>query len=452
MRSALPRILPPPKALSKSAFACLTAALLLLASNAASQAFHTRRPNNYARTDDHNAVTRLNERLASGALQLDTEDTSTHGRLRALLKALQVPESSQTLVFSKTSLQRHRISPQNPRALYFNQDVYVGWIPGAASIEVVVGDPKLGLAFYSLPQDTLRPARLTRNDSCLRCHAASRTHDEPGLLLRSVFPDLAGDPIPSAGEADMNFRSPIDERWGGWLVTGQFDGEHRGNNTATRDADGKWTVAARPARDLHTFAKDFDADRYLRPTSDIGALLALEQQVTVHNLLVRATHQMRYLLDKDRVLNALLDDAEHGNDDMRASTQRIADTLAKEIAATLLLDGEATLDKHQAKSDAEFARDFAAMWPTDADGVQLGELDLAKRTFALPMSPMIHSQAFQRLPTELRRRVFIRLQVAIERGVPPGSVQMDRATRSLLASHLRKTITDWPPPRVRRHQ
>ena len=452
MLLALLRALPPLIAWPKSAIVCLTAAVLLLASNASTQAFHTRRPNNYSRTDDSNVATRLNARLANGELQLDSESKSSRGRLRALLKALQVPESSQTLVFSKTSLQRHRVSPQNPRALYFNKDVYVGWIPGAASIEVTVGDPKLGLAFYSLPQDLKQPARLKRNDSCLRCHATSRTHDEPGLLLRSVFPDLAGDPITSAGEADMDFRSPIEERWGGWLVTGQFEGEHRGNNTATRNSEGKWAVKPRPARDLHAFGKDFEANRYLRPTSDIGALLALEQQVTVHNLLVRATHQMRYLLDKDRIVNELLGDTESGDDAMRPSTKRIADALAKEITATLLLDGEPALTKHRAKSDAAFARDFAAMWPKDADGVQLGELDLAERTFVIPMSPMIHSQAFQRLPVELRSRVLAQLHVAIERGVPPGSVQMERETRTTLASHLRKTITDWPPKRERRHQ
>tara|TARA_R110002072_G_scaffold139249_3_gene282780 strand:- start:61947 stop:63365 length:1419 start_codon:yes stop_codon:yes gene_type:complete len=433
-------------------FTCLTPALLLLASSTVAQAFHQRRPNNYSRTTADNAATKLNKRLAKGELQLDSEAKTSRGRLRALLEALEVPASSQTLVFSKTSLQRHRVSPQNPRALYFNEDVYVGWIPGAASIEVIVGDPELGLAFYSMPQDANQPARLTRDDGCLSCHATSRTQDEPGLVLRSVFPDLAGDPIPSAGETDMNFRSPIEERWGGWLVTGQFEGAHRGNNTATRNSEGKWVVTPKPARDLHAFAKDFGADRYLRPTSDIGALLALEQQATVHNLLVRATHQMRYLLDKDRVLNDLLGETQSNEHGMRASTQRIADTLAKEIAATLLLDGEAPLAQHRAASNAEFARDFAAMWPKDSDGVQLGELDVSKRTFVLPMSPMIHSKAFQRLPTELRSRVFARLQVAIERGVPPGNVQLDRATRAILAKHLRDTMTDWPPPRVRRNQ
>jgi hypothetical protein len=425
----------------------LLVALLLVADRTCAQAFHQRRPNYYTQAVDDNAVTQLDQRLASGELKLGVEADSARGRLRALLAALQVPESSQTLVFSKTSLQRHRISPQNPRALYFNEDVYVGWIPGAASLEIAVGDDRLGLAFYSLPQDPSLPARFTRDDSCLRCHASSRTQDEPGLLLRSVFADQAGDPIPSAGESDMNFRSPLAERWGGWLVTGQFAGTHRGNNTAVKNELGRWQVEPRPAKDLHTFASDFDAGRYPRATSDIGALLALEQQVTVHNLLIRAAHQVRYLIAKDTVVNDLLN-----TEGSRTSTQRIAEALAKEIAAALLLDGEATLVGHQARSNPEFAQQFAAQWPKDDQGTRLGQLDLSQRTFALPLSPMIHSKAFHRLPEKLRQLVFQRLQVAIERGVPPGNVQLDKATRTVLEHHLRDTIADWPDPRPRRHQ
>ncbi len=434
----------------------ISIALLATAACVHAQAFHQRQPNVYSQTTGHNAATALNQRLANGEVQLEWQPT--RGRLRALLKALAVPASSQTLVFSKTSLQRHRVSPKNPRALYFNDDVYIGWIPGAASLEVIVGDAKLGLAFYSLPQNPNEPARLTRDDTCLRCHATSRTFDEPGLLLRSVFPDDDGDPIPSAGETNMDFRSPIAERWGGWLVTGQFEGEHRGNATATREGNGQWRVAPRPAKDLLTFRGDFDPSRYLRKTSDIGALLALEQQATVHNLLVRASHQMRYLLDKDRVMREVLEPerpAQKGQPQelqLSESTIRIAGTLANEITAALLLDGEAPLAPHRAKSDPDFARDYAALWTKQLSDVQLGILELSQRTFTLPLSPMIHSKAFQRLPDQLRQRVLLRMQVAIERGVPPGNIRMDRDTRGILTKHLQATAPEWPKPRIRRHQ
>jgi hypothetical protein len=424
----------------------VTAAILVCATDIGAQAFHQRSPNNYKRTVARNDATKLNDRLIAGEIELVAEDGSARGRLRGLLAALKVPESSQTLVFSKTSLQRHRVSPKNPRALYFNDDIYIGWIPGAASLEVIVGDEELGLAFYTMPQDPSVPARLIRDDSCLSCHAGSRTFEEPGLLLRSVFPDEDGEPIAGAGETDMNFRSPIAERWGGWIVTGQIEAPHRGNDVAYRSGDGLWRVDSRPAKDLNTFASDFPADRYLRATSDIGALLVLEQQAAIHSLLVRAMHQVRYLENKDRILAGMLDskDARGGTSD---STQRIIDELAVKITRAILLDGEVSLREHDVVSDAEFARDYAAMWPASLDGRQLGQVDLIDGLFTLPMSPMIQSRAFLRLPDVLRHRVLARLQVAVERGVPPGNVRIDLKTRRLLESHLRETTVDWPAPR-----
>ncbi|MFN3244204.1 MAG: hypothetical protein ACE37K_22045 [Planctomycetota bacterium] len=412
----------------------------LCAAPLAGQAFHKRSPNTYRRTEDDNAATRLDARLADGSVELPSQ--GRRGRLLALLRALEIPVESQTLVFSKTSLQRHRISPANPRALYFNSDAYVGWIPGAASLEVAVGDDRLGVAFYTLTQDPAQRPRLVRDDTCLRCHASTRTHDEPGLLLRSVFPDEVGDPIVDAGEADMDFRQPIADRWGGWLVTGTFVGTHRGNGIAEDDGRGGYLVASKPAADLTALADAFGfaADTYPVATSDIGALLALEQQAAIHNLMVRASLQTRYLLDKDRVVNEILD--EQG---MRAQTRRIVDDLARQLAAALLLDGEADLSPHACAPEPGFARAFAARWPRSGDDIGLGTLDLHRRTFTLPLSPMVHAPAFGRMPDELRRRVLQRLQVAIVRGVPPGDVRLTRDERSTLDAHLRATLPGWPP-------
>lgn len=410
----------------------------LCAAPLAGQAFHKRPPNTYRRTHDDNAATRLDARLADGSLELPS--AGRRGRLLALLAALEIPVSSQTLVFSKTSLQRHRISPHNPRALYFNGDAYVGWIPGAAALEIAVGDGRLGMAFYTLPQDPAEPPRLVRDDSCLRCHASTRTREEPGLLLRSVFPDEDGDPIVDAGSADMDFRQPIADRWGGWLVTGAFEGAHRGNGITEDDGRGGYRVTPRPASDLAAFASDFAVGTYPVATSDIGALLALEQQVTIHNLMIRASLQTRYLLEKDRMLNEMLD--ERG---MRTQTERIVDDLAKQLAAALLLDGEADLRPHRSAPDPRFADAFAQLWPRSGSGTRLGELDLTRRTFRLPLSPMVHAPAFGRMPQELRTRVLQRLQIAIVRGVPPGSVRLTRDERRTLDAHLRTSLVGWPP-------
>ena len=82
-------------------------------------------PIEYSRSTPVNCITKLQSRIDAGALQLDYSEQ--FGFLPALLKALEVPIESQMLVFSKTSLQRHRISPRTPRAIYFNDDVYIGY-------------------------------------------------------------------------------------------------------------------------------------------------------------------------------------------------------------------------------------------------------------------------------------------------------------------------------------
>lgn len=412
-----------------------------LAQGIAGQGYHQRHPNDYAATADDNAITALNRRLANGEVVLASAGKS--GRLRALLEALDIPLASQTLVFSKTSLQRHRISPQNPRAIYFGLDAYVGWTPGAAALEVAAGDPRLGLVFYTLAQDAAEPAVLRRDDSCLSCHATSRTHDEPGLLLRSVFPDERGDPISSAGEVDVTHETPIAERWGGWFVTGSFVLPHRGNGIAHRGGDGTWHVPPRPARDLNAFAAEFPVADYPANTSDIGALMTLEHQVTVHNLLIQSALHARWLLANDEALNRSL-----GESGPRASTARILDGLARKIAATLLLANEAPLDGLSATEvastpDAIGTAAVPAHGPSGADGLRLGQLDLRARLFTLPLSPCIHSPAFASLPQPLHQRVLQRLRLILARGRMPGGVTVSPTERAALHQHLAATVPGY---------
>ena len=67
----------------------------------------------YSDTEPENALTRLASDLAAGARI--TKETSLD-RLRLVLKELKVPESSQILVFSKTSLQNPLIQLVEVRA------------------------------------------------------------------------------------------------------------------------------------------------------------------------------------------------------------------------------------------------------------------------------------------------------------------------------------------------
>ena len=80
-------------------------------------------------------IAKLGRQLKSGDATLKRGEK--HGYLKSLLKTLDVPIESQLLVFSKTALNQKLIGPTNPRAIYFNDDVYIAWVPGAWEIPVI---------------------------------------------------------------------------------------------------------------------------------------------------------------------------------------------------------------------------------------------------------------------------------------------------------------------------
>src|SRR5262245_30827416 len=162
-------------------------------------------------------VAALNRRIQDGQLQL-TSDGQT-GYLRAVLNALNIPIESQTLVFSETSLQSDFISQAKPRALYFNDTTAVGWVQGADTLEVAGLDPQQGVNFYQLDQTPTTNAHFGRSQRCLECHIANTTQNVPGLLLMSMLP-MTDDPNEYAVGWAVDHKTPIEDRWGGWFVTG----------------------------------------------------------------------------------------------------------------------------------------------------------------------------------------------------------------------------------------
>ena len=174
--------------------------------------------------------TRFKTELEAGRVTL--EGASEKEFLVSLLRALDVPLSSQMLVFSTTSLQLRLISPSNPRALFFNEDVYIGYIPGGR-IEVVSLDPSAGGIFYIL--DIPRrgePVRIERSTRCMNCHAGEQTGDLPGLVAKSVVPGLSGGSLVSFRQEQTGHAIPFSERFGGWYVTGRHAiAEHLGKRS-----------------------------------------------------------------------------------------------------------------------------------------------------------------------------------------------------------------------------
>jgi hypothetical protein len=413
--------------------------LLLLAAPAAAADFD-RPPIDYAKAPADNPVARLQRRVARGEAKLAFEDGT--GYLRSLLRELDVPAASQVLVFSKTSLQRDRIGPRTPRAIYFNDDVYVGFCLRGEVHEVSAADPNLGTVFYTLDQEPAATPRFVRQtDNCLTCHASSLTRGFPGHLVRSVHPDRRGDPILSAGTFRTDHSSPLAERWGGWYVTGTSGRQgHLGNRVcADRDAAGR---ADNPdGVNVTDLRGRFNLGNYLTPHSDLVALMVLEHQAEGHNRIARAALDGRMALHYQAELSkAMGEPAGTRYDSVTSRIRSAGDDLVK----YLLFADEAKLTDPVAGTSG-FAAEFAGRGPRDRRGRSLREFDLATRLFRYRCSYLVYTAAFDGLPGEVREYVLRKLyDVLTGAEAGPAFAHLPAAERAAILDILRDTKPNLP--------
>jgi hypothetical protein len=373
-------------------------------------------------------VVRLNERVEKGEIQL-AFDAAPRGYLPAVLKALDVPVSSQTLVFSENSLQRAHISKATPRAIYFNDTVAIGWAKGADTVEATVFDRTQGVHFYSIPQQRQeKPAFVRRDGDCLQCHLLPQTHGVPGLLTMSVLP-LSDNQNEYAQGWPMDHRTPIEDRWGGWYVTGkQVPVKHLGNVPVLHVP--RSYVRAETAPKLATGTDAFDTAAYLTPHSDIAALMVLNHQTHATNLLIRLGWQARIV-------------ASGGSQKPAVSPQDVHDT-AIELADYMLFADEAALPSPIAGTSG-FANDFAGRGPRDAKGRSLRQLDLTRRLLRYPCSYMIYSDAFDALPQQAKSLVYERLWEVLSGAAKDWDYsKLSADDRRAIIEILRETRTGLP--------
>ncbi|MFO0896467.1 MAG: hypothetical protein U0836_03460 [Pirellulales bacterium] len=419
-------------------FAACVVCLLIGQSSAWSQLVDLDRPPlEYSTATPDDAVTPLIGKLRAGKISLEHDDD--HGYLRSILTQLDVPVSSQVLVFSRTSLQRSRISPKTPRAIYFNDDVSVGFCLRGDVLEISAADPHLGTAFYTVDQDSAHGGAITRQtETCLQCHGASATQGLPGHLLRSVFPDAAGEPLFSRGTKRVDHTTPFADRWGGWYVTGRSGQQtHQGNKVFGRQAE--------PAQGVGTNVVDlapyFTVANYLSPHSDLVALMVLEHQTEGHNRLVRANLLTRFALHEQTELNKALGRPE---DEALESITRRIDVACEPLVKYLVFCEEARLECGLEGSSA-FAAEFAARAPFDARGRSLREFDLQARLFRYPLSYLVYTRAFDGLPTAAKQRVYQRLwEVLTGRDQSPPFAHLSADGRQAALEILRDTKVGLP--------
>ncbi len=371
----------------------------------------------YLNAEVHDPVAQLAAAVDSRAVKLEFD--SSHGYLRSVLQALDIPISSQTLVFSKTSLQLQRISPRRPRALYFNDEVYVGWCQQGDVLEFASTDPWQGATFYTLKQSPTETPRFVRDrGQCLTCHASARTQGVPGYLVRSVFPDSRGQPILGSGTFTTDHKSTFEERWGGWYVTGRHGAmRHMGNQTFSEE-DRQHNLELGANRE--TLDGIVSTTPYLSPHSDIVALMVLEHQTQVHNALVAANYETREALHQSFQMNELL---ERGKGHVSDLAKRRIDHVAERLVGYLLMCNEFPLTAPVSGS-SRFADEFMARSKHDSPlnraqeanspSRSLRELDLQTRLFRYPCSFLVYSPSFDRLPEEVRLRVIRRMLEVLE--------------------------------------
>jgi hypothetical protein len=426
---------------------CSATLLLVIAlgatARAQSDSFYEQEPIRYSTPDVNDPVARLQKRLDAGEVELKYDDA--HGYLRSVLELLELPVSSQMLVFSKTSFQRDRISPESPRAIYFNDSVYVGSVQLGEVVEVSAVDPQKGAIFYTLAQQRAeRPVFRRQTHDCLQCHDSSLSLGVPGHIVRSVYPDMNGQPILSAGTFVTNHNSPLTERWGGWYVTGTHGKQtHMGNVNVPRPAHHE----PPPKLELTAGANVTDlagrcaVSPYLSPHSDIVALMVLEHQTHMQNLITRANYQTRLALRDQGAMNRALG---RPVDERLDSTMSRVKSVCEPLVKYMLFTEEAPLTD-LVTGTSDFAREFAARGPRDSQGRGLREFDLEKRLFRYPLSYLIYSEAFDSLPDLARDYIYRRLWQVLSREDKSDKFgHLNESDRRAIVEIVRETKSELP--------
>jgi hypothetical protein len=379
----------------------------------------------YASRPTADSVAKLSQSLSASGRSLQRDPQT--GFLLPVLGALGVPVGSQLLVFSKTGVQRAYTSPGNPRALFFNESVAVGYVPGAPVLELAADDPQQGVVFYTVDQAESAPV-FTRRTSCLSCHVSSSTLDVPGMIVRSNAVGDDGNVMPRLGSNDVTHRTPHPDRWGGYFVT--LEGAEA--PYATRAHEGNITFSGQGNTSNQVFVNWRNSSPgtrgYLSPSSDIVALLLFDHQMHAINLLTRLNWAFRVASARGHA----------------SVTDGALRPLVDELADYLLFAGEAPFSVPLTPR-ADLAAHLESRTPKDRRGRSFGQLDAVSRLLRYPCSYMVYSAAFDGLPPEVKQAVYRRMLDVLSgddaRGTLPRFTSEDR--RAVLEI-LRETKPDFP--------
>ena len=396
-------------------------------------------PHGYFSKDAKDPVTLLMKRVQRGEVLI--KEPNGKPLVERLLRELGLNKDTQVLVFSRTSLQRREVSYSNPRALYFNESVYLGWMPNGR-IEIASFDPELGPIFYFQRElDDASSPLLARSRSCLGCHAGDATNFLPGSLGRSVYPDKSGRSLRSIDDYRRSgHHIPLHDRYGGWFVSGNHGAmRHMGNAIASREG-GKITIDREQFANLEKLDRFFSTEAYPAPGSDIAALLVFDHQVTMHHRLVEAAYRARQSL-----FDSKLDPKE--TDASKLSKGRSIDEFLEgrdKVVDYLLFRDETPIPK--VSCDPAFQRAFSANRIADSRKRSLKDLRLDGRIFENRCSYMIYSPTFDQFPPMLKGAIYARIHEILTSPKPvEGFDYLGKDEKRRILEILHETKEDLPP-------
>ena len=407
------------------------------------------------REDAIDPVAELLMRLESGTAVLERDPA--FGFLPAVLEELDIPLSSQSLVFSRTSLQVDMIAPWAPRALYFNDDVYVGYTVDGLVLELAGVDPDGGSVFYTIDQYADDAVELRRDElTCKGCHSTGVTGGVSGVMMRSFLTDRMGNAVTPIDERPTDDRTPMAQRFGGWYVTGTHSLPHAGNTRAeemvheidqpTRFLDG-FDVHA--GGNLGSLDGHFEASFYMTTSSDIVALLVLAHQTRVHNLITIAAEEAEGAFAEHELSRLAAAARNEGVDAApEAQTGEITGAAADRLgyAVRSLVRGMLFYRAEpigRVEGTSTFAADFAARGPWDSQGRSLRDFSLDGRLFEHPLSFLVYSDAWNALPSAVKDRAYALMHEILTGDDDPDFPLLDENIRAAVLEILLETKPDF---------
>ncbi len=381
-------------------------------------------PHSYLEWKPKDRFAEFQEKVLKGEVKLDT--TNDKSFLTSLLQALNIPVSSQIMVFSASSLQSEIINPRNPRALYFNEDTYLGWVPGGL-VEIIAADPEMGPMFYVF--DRLRPGgpvpNVTRSTKCMNCHAGNATRRLPGLIAESLLVSRAGSSLETYRRDVQGHQIPLEDRFGGWHLTGQHNLTHNHANVMGIPNAGKnQIVPVEPGQYS-------DLGLHLLPTSDILPNLVNEHQMGFENRLVYAIYTVRQLKSEGKGM-------------LGAAAKAEIEERAQELARYIVFADEAKFPAKGMVGDPAYVKDFLRDRKVSKTGLSLKDLDLKTHMFKNRCSYMLYTDTWKAAPKELKERVYYHMALYLREAPDAQHAHLAPGERVAIRNILKDTMTDLP--------